>query len=120
MQQAMSYRERSRDFLAKAYAELGEDLGQASEKGWGAAAEIVKAIAEERGWTHQNHRGLYEVVSRLGHETGDPELIRLFSIAGSLHTNFYESWFTREYVESGIQDVQQFIEKVEPLLSASP
>ena len=120
MQQAMSYQERSRDFLAKAYTELDEDLAQASEKGWGAAAEMVKAIAEERGWAHQNHRGLYEVVSRLRRETNDPELIRLFSIAGSLHTNFYESWFNREYVESGIQDVQRFIEKVEPLLSSNP
>ena len=46
-----------RDFMAKAQAYLAEDdLLQASEKGWGAAAQMVKAAAEMRGWPHKNHR----------------------------------------------------------------
>ena len=40
-----------REFLARARAYLAEDdLLQASEKGWGAAAQMVKAAAEARGW----------------------------------------------------------------------
>lgn len=35
MQQAATYRERSRDFLAKASVELNVDLAQASEKAGG-------------------------------------------------------------------------------------
>ena len=31
---------------------------QASEKGWGAAAQALKAIAEERGWNHGSHTSL--------------------------------------------------------------
>ena len=38
-------------FLTKAGGYLAEgDLLQASEKGWGAAAQMVKAVAEARGW----------------------------------------------------------------------
>ena len=44
----------SREYLNKAYQYLAEDdLPQASEKAWGAAAEMVKAIAEERGRYHK-------------------------------------------------------------------
>lgn len=31
------------------------DVRQASEKGWGAAAQILKAIAARRDWEHQGH-----------------------------------------------------------------
>ena len=49
-QQVQTYRERSRAFLAKARGELlTGDLEQASEKAWGAAALMVKAVAERRG-----------------------------------------------------------------------
>ena len=55
MQRTTTYREQSRVFLAQAhFEELAKgDLQQASEKGWGAASQMVKAIAQERtrnGW----------------------------------------------------------------------
>ena len=120
MQQTPTYWERSRDFLAKAYQELDHDLAQASEKGWGAAAEMVKALADERGWEHQSHRALYHAVSRLRRETGDYDLPRLFDHASALHINFYESWYDREEVELRIQDVERFVDKVESLLAGGP
>ncbi len=104
MQQQRTYLEQSREFLAKAYQELDEDLPKASEKGWGAAAEIVKSIAEARGWEHHGHRQLQAVVNRLRNETGDEDLRRLFSIASDLHRNFYENWFdlsVRSVIYSG-------------------
>ena len=75
------YSSTSRDSLTKAKAYLEQDdLLQASEKGWGAAAQMVKCIAESRGWRHEVHRELYQVVGRLSEETGDPEIKRkLFS-----------------------------------------
>ena len=117
MQQATTYRERSGDFLAKASVELNVDLAQASEKGWGAAAAIVKAVAAERGWHHQSHRSLYAVVNNLEHETGDPELGTLFGAAGDLHTNFYENWYPEAFVKSRLRDIERFVNKVEALLS---
>ena len=119
MQQAATYRERSRDFLAKAYAELDEDLAQASEKGWGAAAAIIKAVAEQRGLYHRSHNALHQIIDGLAGETGDQDLRRLFSVASSLHINFYENLYGRQWVESSIQDVEQFVAKVEALLPAT-
>ncbi len=120
MQQAMTYRERSRELLARARAELDTDLLQAGEKGWGAAAEMVKAIAAQRGLYHQSHRVLYEIVDALVRETGDQDLRRHFDIASALHINFYENWFDRYNVEVRLEDVEKFVGSVEILLNSSP
>ena len=89
-QQAFSYREQGKTFLAQASTELAQnDIRQASEKGWGAAAQMAKAIASERSWPHNDHRSLYQAVGRLADETEDQNLRRLFNIAGQLHSNFY-------------------------------
>ncbi len=120
MQQAVTYQQRSRELLAKAYSELDDDLGQASGKGWGAAAAIIKAAAEQRGLFHRNHNALHIVIDSLARETGDQDLRRLFAVASSLHVNFYENLYSRQWVESSIQDVEQFVAKVEALLSPNP
>ncbi len=104
------------DFLERAQAYLAEgDLLQASEKGWGAAAQMVKAIAEARGWRHQDHRSLYQAMSRLAQETGDEGIITAFGLAGALHTNFYEGWLPREAVELYLSRVAELVDKLEAL-----
>jgi hypothetical protein len=111
------YSSASRELLAKAQEALAQgDLVQASEKGWGAAAQAVKAVAEQRGWPHNGHTYLYQAVRRLVEETGDRQLSTFFHVAGNLHSNFYENWLPMELVRSGIEDVQQFVEKLEQLL----
>lgn len=111
------YTDRASHLLAQAHEELARgDVIQASEKGWGAAAQIVKAAAERRGWEHRSHAALYRVVSRLVTETGDDELHNLFNVANGLHANFYEDWSTAEGVASGIADVARFLEKLSPLV----
>ena len=116
MQQAQSYRAQSRAYLSKAYAELDDDILQASEKAWGAAAQIVKAVAQARGWPHDKHGLLHRAVDNLMTETGDAEFRLLFAVAGELHTNFYENERDREGVLQRIQDVERFMEKLEGLL----
>ena len=60
------YTPASQRFLAQARRELSAgDLAQASEKGWGATSQILKAIAEQRGWEHNSHRHLHQIASRL-------------------------------------------------------
>ena len=112
------YREQSKVFLAQASEELQKgDLHQASEKGWGAAAQIVKAVAAARNWDHNSHGGLYQVVRRLVDETHEEDLRTQFAVAGMLHTNYYEGWLGREDVEAHLQQVAGFVERVEGLLS---
>ncbi len=106
----------SRELLAKAQVALDEDdLLQASEKGWGAAAHMVKGVAEKRGWPHNGHRELYQVVNRLAEEAASPQLRSLFSIASSLHTNFYELWMPKEIVEEDLKEVEDFLSRLEEL-----
>ena len=114
-----SYTGRSRTYLAQASEELDkEDLCQASEKGWGAAAEMVKAVAAARGWDHSGHRQLYGVITRLVNETGEETFRTAFAVAGALHTNFYEGWLDRGTVEAHLDQVTRFVERMESLLAA--
>jgi len=118
MTQRQEYSATSREFLTKAEAALAqEDLLQASEKGWGAAAQMVKAVAEQRGWPHNGDRSTYEVINRLLQETGDRELATLFHVAGSLRSNSYENWLPAEMVQSGLKHVQKFMNKLAGLLA---
>ena len=117
MTQRQQYATISREFLAKARAALAQgDLDQASEKGWGAAAQMVKAIAEQRGWPHNGHGYLFQNLSRLVAETGDRQLGTLFHVANSLHVNFYEHWLPADLVESGLEEVDELVGKLERLL----
>lgn len=77
-----------------------EDWPQASEKLWGCAAELVKALAEERGWPHDGHSTLFKIIGRLAQETGLKELQKFFADASALHINFYEGWLTPEQVRA--------------------
>ena len=106
-----------RQFLRQAQAEFARgDRLQASEKGWGAAAHGVKAVAQHRGWRHDGHRYLFEAIDKIYGETGDSEYLVLFSSASSLYTNFHENWQTDNVVQDGIERVEVLLKKLEPLV----
>ena len=114
---AETYRSDSHFLLAQAREELAQgDARQASEKGWGAAAQMVKAVAEERGWEHKRHALLWRVARQLTRETGDADIRRLFQIASDLHTNFYENMYDAEFIADGLEDVRTLLDKLDPLL----
>ena len=117
MVQTIGYRDRSKNFLAKAREELAEgDLEQASEKAWGAAALIVKALGTQRGEVHEKHSHLFNIVHALARQYHDHHLRHLFYVASALHSNFYENTFDPQAVSDGIEDVETFVEKVDQLL----
>ena len=116
---SQTYQQASQRFLAQAKQELAAgDLQQASEKGWGATAQILKAVAEQRGWEHSQHRHHLVTVSRLRAETGDGDIRRLFSTARALHENFYENTMSAEDIAESLDDVQALLSKLKPLLDA--
>ena len=115
--QTLTYQEAARQLLAQGFDELAQgDSRQASEKGWGATAQMIKAVASHRGWKHDSHAALYRVIGRLVNETGDDAIRGLFSTANALHQNFYENWGDAEYVAGGMADVRRLLGKLEPLL----
>lgn len=92
------------------------DYAQASEKLWGATAEIVKAVAAKRGVSLGTHRSIGEFVDRLHREHPDWHLREPFAYANSLHTNFYEDWLTEDFVIEAAEKIRQFIHKLKSLL----
>ena len=107
------YQHASEHFLAQARRELADgDLPQASEKGWGATAQILKAIAAQRGWEHSRHRHYHRIVSRLRAETGDGDIRRLFAVASVLHENFYENQMESDDVAHALDDVEALLNKL--------
>ena len=119
-QQTQTYRERSHEYLAKAFAELeAGDLTQASEKGWGAAAQIVKAGADSRGLEHQSHRALLLAGQALAREMSGNDYYRALeelAFARDLHTNFYEDVLNASEVEMFLRRVRSLVAKIEGLL----
>lgn len=115
-EQVVHYRDLSAGYLRHARELLTEDdLPQASEKGWGAAAVAVKAVAESRGWRHEGHRELWWALEQLANETRDGEMRRQFGLAGALHTNYYEAWLTEKMVEDYLGEVEQLVAKLNDL-----
>ena len=59
------YESQAREFLAQSREYLANGrLHQASEKGWGAAAHMVKAVAEAQGWTYDRHADFSRVMNQ--------------------------------------------------------
>lgn len=115
--EVMKYRTAAETFIEQAFVELSVgDLRQASEKGWGAAAEIVKAVAEQRGWDHRRHEDLYLAVDRISKEIRDSGILPRFNNAGQLHMNFYEGWLAEPNVRAGLQEVQELVQRLRLLL----
>ncbi len=102
-------------FRARAYLADG-DLSQASEKGWGAAARMVKAVAESRGWKHHSHGDRYRVVNRLSNALEDRRLRSLCNTANSLHENFYEGPMPVEFIADALDEVEALMARLTPLL----
>ena len=114
------YRQASERFMAQARRELADgDLAQASEKGWGAAAQMLKAVAQQRGWEHNRHRHHLVTASRLRSETGDGDIRHLFAVASVLHENFYENVLPPDEIAENLDDVQALPSKLKPLLDAT-
>lgn len=93
-----------------------KDYAQASEKLWGACAEIIKAVAAKRGLELGSHRSLGDFVVKLHREHSDWGLMGTFREVNALHTNFYENWLPPEVVVDGAKVAKDFIEKLKKLL----
>jgi len=91
------------------------DYVQASEKFWGVAAEVVKAIAANRGVDIRSHGEIHRFITTLSKETNDIELLRCFGLASALHQNFYENWLTPEMVVDYAEAVKLLVERLKRL-----
>ena len=112
------YRQQARRFLAKSREYLGDgDLHQASEKGWGAAAWMAKAVATAQGWEYNRHDQFSVVLNNALLALGDDRLRGLRGIANDLHGNYYRRKFLLNAAIIGrdLNSVEELLEILEPL-----
>lgn len=118
------YRQQAREFLNKARDYLAQDdLHQASEKGWGAAAWMAKAVAEAQGWEYESHNQFNIVLNNAAgalfgrsHPTYG-RVHELSGIARALHQNFYtrKQFLDSRGIGINLDNVEELLGILEPL-----
>ena len=97
----------SQRLITHAEEKLAEgDRLQASEKAWGAVAHYLKHIASQRGWKYVTHADAFAVSDRIAAELGEPRVKTLFSIANSMHGNFYQDQKSLDHIGQEIEEVK--------------
>ena len=108
----------AREFLGKAREYLAAgDLHQASEKGWGAAAHMAKAVALTQGWPYERHGQFHQVMNRARTLTGNDRIRSLHGRAERLHVNFYETRedLDQEAIKEDLADIAELLDILGPL-----
>lgn len=96
-----------------------DDLVQASEKLWGAAAHAVMAVAQQRNWScDKSHRSLKITVIRLSREQGDPLIEGQFGAAEKFYRNFFQDDMEDYERDADRPLVHDFVARVLALLES--
>ena len=112
------YRQQARVFLTKSLEYLAvDDLHQASEKGWGAAAWMAKAVAESQGWEYREHAQFGVVMYNASVLAGNDRLRLLGASAYELHRNYYirKLFLLSEAIARNLDDMEELLDALEPL-----
>ena len=112
------YREQAKLFLAKAWEYLAQgDLHQASEKGWGAAAHMVKAVSEAQGISYRTHEEFNLLLDDVCQLLDDDRPLMLGSVANELHRNYYKRkiHLRASIIQRQLDRVAELFDLLEPL-----
>ena len=110
---AVEYVEAAEELLEEAREELQKNnVRQAAEKVWGAAALAVKAYAYWRdGKRLTSHGELWGQMRQMTKELGD-WVREAWMYANGMHTCFYEGWCAPEDVEDAHKRVEKLVREV--------
>ncbi len=115
----------SRRFILEAREELkdGNRL-QAGEKAWGAVAQHLKIIGDDRGWKHGSHRQLESIGRHIRaeypeYDTGD-FAAALSDAYHKGHENFYDNRRDIDEIEDTIESVEQALPVLESIETEAP
>ena len=118
-EEAVRNAEISRNALRQARDELAkQELWQASEKAWGAAAYALKAVAEKRHWFNDADWKLRRIASIISDEQGDQEILHCYDTARNAHFNFYRHEYDARDVEQAIAAAAYLVGQLDLALSA--
>ena len=116
------YRRQAYDFLGKARVYLdADDLHQASEKGWGAAAWMAKAVATTQGWEYSQHAHFGVVLNNASGMADDDRIRVLGAVAYELHQNFYtrKRFLSDRAIGLSLDNMSELLDALEPLTEPS-
>ena len=120
---AADHAAQAREFLdrSRIYFEDGM-LHQASEKGWGAAAHMAKAVAVTQGWQYTTHAELGGILHNSRKALDDDRLSALRSTPYELHSNFYQRkrHLNAEVIGENLERVAELVDLLEPLAKPTP
>lgn len=119
----------SRIFLLEAREELdkGSRL-QAGEKAWGAVAQYLKIIGEQRGWHHGSHSQVEGIGRHILMEFAPfhkgKEMTELSNALSDAyhrgHNNFYENQHSYQEIAETIEEVEEALPTLQALQQAAP
>lgn len=110
--------QQSREFLLRSRDHLAEgDLHQASEKAWGAAAHMAKAVAAANGWPDERHADFSQVLNNVWMQTRNDRVRQLRSSPNELHGFYYlrRRFLDADLIAADIEDVAELVELLDPL-----
>ena len=109
----------AKEYWINAPLELSRgDVCQSGEKGWGAVAQLTKAVATLRGWDHYDHEAIREAITALAGELPEQAqpIYRGMRAAEALHGNFYEVYMTLDLARFDLSEVRPLLQILWELL----
>ena len=112
----------SRRFIQQAPEELERgDRLQATEKIWGALAQMLKAHGQQRGWKNLGgHRTVGHIARQLHLEYDEIDVVSAYLAADNGHRNFYDNEMSPPEIEDIITVVAKVLPELENALSELP
>ena len=111
--------ELAKDFLERSKSYLAQgDLHQASEKGWGAASHIVKAVAAANNWQYESHDEFENVVLNARQRYRQPSLLEMSRAAEALHRNYYKRTLllNAEVIQRDVEAMETMVNTLQPFI----
>ena len=112
----------SRRLIQQAREELERgDRLQATEKVWGALAQMLKAHGQQRGWLNLgSHRTVGRIAQQLGAEYAEFAVLNAYIAADNGHRNFYDNEMSPPEIEGIITVVAGVLPDLERALEQPP
>ena len=105
---------------ARVELEAGDRL-QATEKAWGALAQMMKAYGQQRGWLNLGgHRTVGHIAQHLQAEYEEIPILRAYVAADNGHRNFYDNEMSPPEIEGIITVVESVLPPLDIALREPP
>lgn len=94
------------------------DCLQASEKYWGAVAQMIKFVAAKVGIELGEHKALWNFISDLDKKYPDQNLWSFFEKVRLLHMNFYENEIPEAKVKEYAEASRELIARLQSIVQS--